>query len=197
MTLLVLVLSALALPQSVMPLPLTNSHYTTAGPCPFDGPVKHATSVEACLTFLGRDKDGDVCWLDARTNLWGIGIGHTPQDCADILMPIPLEYRANDQYIDIVQKFLRVFEHVEIPARATVKLRPWQIRQWLGLDDKGKPKQVNLPPSLQTRQRIRQAMRVISWKKVTEQFGPEPRRARRKIALKWATRAFREHRKAA
>jgi hypothetical protein len=74
--------------------------------------------------------------------------------------------------------------------------RPWQIRQWLGLDAKGKPRWVP-PPSLQTRQRVRQAFRLISFQQVNAQYGFEPRHARRGIALKWAQRAFREHRKAA
>ena len=74
--------------------------------------------------------------------------------------------------------------------------RPWQIRQWLGLDDKGKPK-FTIQPSLNTRQRQRAAFRALSFKEITEKYGGEPRHARRGIALKLAQRAFREHRKAA
>jgi hypothetical protein len=76
--------------------------------------------------------------------------------------------------------------------------RPWQIRQWLGYDPAKKgDKPLAIAPSLETRQRQRAAFRALAHKQVTEQYGPEPRANRRRIALKLAKRAFQEHRKAA
>lgn len=75
--------------------------------------------------------------------------------------------------------------------------RPWQIQQWHGLDTNGKPKPFNVPIQLQTRQRKRQAFRLLAHKQITEQYGPEPRHARRGIAQVLARRAYREHMEAA
>lgn len=99
--------------------------------------------------------------------------------------------------------------------------RPWQVRAWLfggriqesplrrarrlGVKIQDLPA---LPGQLtvkdlqslqsgkndQTRQRERQAFRILSMKNVNENYGQEPRRARRRIALKLAQRAYREHR---
>ncbi len=77
--------------------------------------------------------------------------------------------------------------------------RPWQLRQWLGLGDKGKKTEfrvkVEAIESLQTRQRRRAAFRKLSFENVNANYGPEPRHARRSIALKLAQRAYREHMK--
>lgn len=89
---------------------------------------------------------------------------------------------------------------VKSPKRVKI-FRPWQIRQWLGLDDKGKTtefrKKVAAIESLQTRQRKRHAFRVIAHEQINKQYGPEPRHARRGIALVLARKAYREHMNAA
>lgn len=82
------------------------------------------------------------------------------------------------------------------PKRVKI-FRPWQIRQCLGLDENGKPKQLTVPESLQTRQRKRHAFRILAHKQINKQYGAEPRHARRGIALVLARKAYREHMKAA
>ena len=91
------------------------------------------------------------------------------------------------------------YDRVVHGARKPKVFRPWQIRQWLGLDIKtGKPrtkdgKPLEIPASLQTRQRKRAAFRALAHKEIAEKYGPEPRHARRGIALVLARRAYREH----
>jgi hypothetical protein len=80
--------------------------------------------------------------------------------------------------------------------------RPWQIRQWLGLDDKGKPRllangQPWIPESQKTRQRYRAAIRMLAFKQVNEKYGQEPRHARRGIALVWAKKAWQQYKESA
>lgn len=109
-------------------------------------------------------------------------------------------------------------------AKAPKVYKPWQVRAWLfggkiqesplrrarrlGVKIEDLP---TLPEQLtvkdlqslqsgkndQTRQRERQAFRILSMKNVNENYGREPRRSRRMIAFKLARKAYREHRKAA
>ena len=108
-------------------------------------------------------------------------------------------------------------------ARKPEVHKPWVIRQWLfgrtedsairrarrlGIPLDRLPAAMDkepvnalkppaLPPSLATRQRERQAFRALSFKNVNENYGPEPRANRRRIAMQLAKRAYKEHRKAA
>jgi hypothetical protein len=89
--------------------------------------------------------------------------------------------------------------------------KPWQIRQWLGLDDKGKPLRqfmvgvdemgkpifASVPNSLETRQRKRAALRKLCMTQITEKYGQEPRIFRRRIARRLAVKAFGEMKVAA
>jgi hypothetical protein len=84
--------------------------------------------------------------------------------------------------------------------------KPWQIRQWLGLDDKGKPLRQfmvgvdemgkpifgSVPNSLETRQRKRAALRKLCMTQITEKYGQESRIFRRRIARRLAVKAFGE-----
>jgi hypothetical protein len=74
-------------------------------------------------------------------------------------------------------------------------LRPWQAKQWFGpLMFDGK---AVTPQSLETRQRRRQALRILCMKQITEKYSSEPRKFRRRIARRLAVKAFGEMRVAA
>jgi hypothetical protein len=73
-------------------------------------------------------------------------------------------------------------------------LRPWQLRQWLGRDIETGKELWTPAASLETRQRRRQALRILCMKQITEKYSAEPRAARRRIARRLAVKAFGEMR---
>lgn len=75
--------------------------------------------------------------------------------------------------------------------------RPWQLRQWLGRDIKTGKELWTPAASLETRQRKRQALRQLCMKQITEKYGGEPRKFRRRIARRLAVKAFGEMKEAA
>lgn len=75
--------------------------------------------------------------------------------------------------------------------------KPWQLRQLFGLDAKGKPLWEKIPPSIDTRQRRRAALRLLCFQQITKEYGGEPRKQRRLISLRLARRSYTEMKAAA
>lgn len=78
------------------------------------------------------------------------------------------------------------------PPKRVRSYKPWQLRQWLGRDIKDGKQLWEPAASLETRQRRRQALRILCFKQITEKYGPEPRKFRRRIARRLAVKAFGE-----